>query len=156
MPKAAVRHDPQGELSHELPAAFQNSQEASSTITAGGEHSLPLHFKNPSSNCLPNNKDPRLKRQRCLNKNHAQPQYPQPPPSKPVKVKVLILRQVTHATERRHEYAKNGRIGHERNSSQPLSPSGPRSDLRQAAGRCNSTSGHFGPWNGSGCDEFRS
>ena len=68
MPKAAVRHDPQGELPHELPTAFQNSQKASSTTTAGDEHSLPLYFKNPRSNCLPNNKDPRLKRQRCLNK----------------------------------------------------------------------------------------
>ena len=47
MPKAAARHDPQRELPHELPAASQNSQEASSTITAGVEHSLPLHFKNP-------------------------------------------------------------------------------------------------------------
>ena len=79
MPKAAVRHDPQGELSHELPAAFQNLQKASSTTTAGGEHSLPLYFKNPRNNCLSNNKDPRLKRERCLNKETMRSAAPAPP-----------------------------------------------------------------------------
>ena len=29
---------------------------------------MPLYFKNPRNNCLPNNKDPGLERQRCLTK----------------------------------------------------------------------------------------
>ena len=115
MPKATARHDPQRELPRELTAAFQSSQRASSTITAGDEHSLPLHFKNPNSNCLPNTKDPRLKRQRCLNKNHAQPQYPQTHRCHQLGFKLSQEAEATetttcpkHAAERRHTYIGNG------------------------------------------------
>ena len=107
MPKATARHDPQRELPRELPAAFQSSQKASSTTTAGVKHSFPLHFRTPRNRYLPNNKDPRLERQRPSKKPCAASEAPKlartrPEMSSPREPRKPKLRKITGPADRRH------------------------------------------------------
>jgi hypothetical protein len=58
-------------------------------------------------------------------------------------VKQLKLQQITHATDRRHEYTHFTRIHLERNRFQPLAPKRGKSDLRKPVWSGKKETGRF-------------